>query len=256
MIRIFLIDESEEFRTQMIEALRAEGDMEVVGSAPNGAAALAKIGLNKPDAVLLNSVLPELDGVGVAQEIQKLFGADVPAMIMYSSFNIDAVMSQAVKAGVVYCFQKPFSVPILAERLRGILSRPEETIEERYCGERLEVAVTNIIHEVGIPAHIKGYHYVREAIIMAVNDLESINAITKILYPSIAKKFSTTPSRVERAIRHAIETAWSRGDVDVLNKLFGYTVSNDKGKPTNSEFIAMIADRLHLHLQGAAHSSV
>ena len=251
MIRIFLIDESEEFRTQMIEALRAEGDMEVVGSAPNGAAALAKIGLNKPDAVLLNSVLPELDGVGVAQEIQKLFGADVPAMIMYSSFNIDAVMSQAVKAGVVYCFQKPFSVPILAERLRGILSRPEETIEERYCGERLEVAVTNIIHEVGIPAHIKGYHYVREAIIMAVNDLESINAITKILYPSIAKKFSTTPSRVERAIRHAIEVAWDRGDLEMLQDYFGYTIHNFRGKPTNSEFIALVSDKMRLRLKVA-----
>ena len=254
MIRIFLIDESEEFRTQLEEALRREGDMEVVGQAHSGSSALSKISLNKPDVVLLSSVLPELDGVGVAQEIQKMFGSEVPAMIMYSSFNIDAVMGQAVKAGVVYCFQKPFSVPILAERIRGILHRTEEPVEERFGNERLEVAVTNIIHEVGIPAHIKGYHYVREAIIMAVNDLDSINAITKILYPSIAKKFSTTPSRVERAIRHAIETAWSRGDVDVLNKLFGYTVSNDKGKPTNSEFIAMIADRLHLHLQGAAQT--
>lgn len=255
MIRIFLIDESEEFRTQLEEAIGQESDMEVIGGASNGAAAIAKISLTKPDVILLSSVLPEIDGVGVAQEIRKLFGTDVPTMIMYSSFNIDAVMNQAVKAGVVYCFQKPFSVKILAERIRGILSHPEPMEEETFCGERLEVAVTNIIHEVGIPAHIKGYHYVREAIIMAVNDLESINAITKILYPSIAKKFSTTPSRVERAIRHAIETAWSRGDVDVLNKLFGYTVSNDKGKPTNSEFIAMIADRLHLHLQGAVQTS-
>lgn len=255
MIRVFLIDESEEFRNQLAEAFQQEGDMEVIGGASSGNAAIAKISLNKPDVILLSSVLPEIDGVGVAQEIQKLFGAESPTVIMYSSFNIDAVMSQAVKAGVVYCFQKPFSVKIAAERIRGILSRPEEPAAEKFCGERLEVAVTNIIHEVGIPAHIKGYHYVREAIVMAVNDLDSINAITKILYPSIAKKFSTTPSRVERAIRHAIETAWSRGDVDVLNKLFGYTVSNDKGKPTNSEFIAMIADRLHLHLQGAVQTS-
>jgi len=246
MIRIFLIDESEEFSAQLEEALQREGDMEVVGQAHSGRDAIAKISLNKPDVVLLSSVLPELDGVGVAQEIQKMFGADTPAMIMYSSFNIDAVMGQAVKAGVVYCFQKPFSVPIVAERIRGILNRTEGAVEERFGNERLEVAVTNIIHEVGIPAHIKGYHYVREAIIMAVNDLDSINAITKILYPSIAKKFSTTPSRVERAIRHAIELAWNRGRIETLEALFGYTIKNDRGKPTNSEFIAIIADKLRL----------
>ena len=249
MIRIFLIDENTEFKNQMEEFFRFEHDMEVVGSASGGREALAKLPGVRPDVILLCSVLPELDGVAVAQEVQKLFPNDLPVMIMYSSFNIDAVMSQAVKAGVVYSFQKPFSMQIMAERIRGIVVGSEEPTQNG--GERLEVAVTNIIHEVGIPAHIKGYHYVREAIIMAVEDMESLNAITKILYPGIAKKFSTTPSRVERAIRHAIETAWSRGDVDVLNKIFGYTVSHDKGKPTNSEFIAMIADRLHLEFQAA-----
>ena len=252
MIRIFLIDESAELKSQMEEFFRFEHDMEVVGSASSGREALAKLQTIRPDVILLSSVLPELDGVAVAQEVQKLFSPELPVMIMYSSFNIDAVMSQAVKAGVVYCFQKPFSMQIVAERIRGIVVGNEEAAPNVTGAERLEVAVTNIIHEVGIPAHIKGYHYVREAIMMAVEDLESLNAITKILYPGIAKKFSTTPSRVERAIRHAIETAWSRGDVDVLNKIFGYTVSNDKGKPTNSEFIAMIADRLHLEFRDPA----
>jgi len=249
MIRIFLIDENTEMKNQMEEFFRYEHDMEVVGSASVGREALAKLQTLRPDVILMSSVLPELDGVAVAQEVQKLFGADTPAMILYSSFNMDAVMNQAVKAGVVYSFQKPFSMQVVADRIRGIVTDGEEPIQNG--GERLEVAVTNVIHEVGIPAHIKGYHYVREAIMMAVRDMESLNAITKILYPGIAKKFSTTPSRVERAIRHAIETAWSRGDVDVLNKIFGYTISNDKGKPTNSEFIAMIADRLHLEFQSA-----
>ena len=233
---------------QMEEFFRSQQDMEVVGSASGGREALTKLQTLRPDVILMSSVLPELDGVAVAQEVQKLFGNDTPVMILYSSFNMDAVMNQAVKAGVVYSFQKPFSLQVVADRIRGIVSEGEPPANG---GERLEVAVTNIIHEVGIPAHIKGYHYVREAIVMAVEDMESLNAITKILYPGIAKKFSTTPSRVERAIRHAIETAWSRGDVDVLNKIFGYTISNDKGKPTNSEFIAMIADRLHLEFQSA-----
>lgn len=248
MIRIFLIDESTDMKHQMEEFFRSQHDMEVVGSASNGREALEKLRSIRADVILMSSVLPELDGVAVAQEVQKLFGGDTPAMILYSSFNMDAVMNQAVKAGVVYSFQKPFSMQVVADRIRGIVADEEPA---QNGGERLEVAVTNIIHEVGIPAHIKGYHYVREAIVMAVEDMESLNAITKILYPGIAKKFSTTPSRVERAIRHAIETAWSRGDVDVLNKIFGYTISNDKGKPTNSEFIAMIADRLHLEFQSA-----
>ena len=145
---------------------------------------------------------------------------------------------------------KPCTAQTVAQRVRDILEADRAAADRRLSAEPdIETMVTNVIHEIGVPAHIKGYQYLREAIIIAVGDMEVINAITKVLYPQVAKTFSTTPSRVERAIRHAIEVAWDRGDLDTLQRFFGYTVSNTKGKPTNSEFIALIADRLQLQLR-------
>ena len=207
-----------------------------------------------PDIVILNNILPQLDGLGVVQAINNMEMKKRPMFFMISSFASESLMAEANSLGVTYFLVKPFTLDTLIARIRmfrdSMLVHQEKAVEDKRAS--LELAVTNIIHEVGVPAHIKGYHYVREAIMMAVEDMEVINAITKVLYPAVAKKFGTTSSRVERAIRHAIETAWNRGDIDTLNSFFGYTVSNSKGKPTNSEFIAMIADKLHLQYKQRA----
>ena len=222
-----IIEESEEFT--------------VAGSVGDGAEALRLARQEAPDLVLMDVLLPGVDGFGVLKQLREL--EKMPKVILISAFCSDSVVSEAVELGASYFMFKPVERDALLDRMRALFSR--DLPEERHPVE-LKNLVTSVIHEIGVPAHIKGYQYLREAIMIAVDDMDVINAVTKVLYPEVAKRFSTTPSRVERAIRHAIEVAWDRGDLETLQKYFGYTVSNAKGKPTNSEFIAMIADRLVL----------
>lgn len=249
-IRVMIADGSEEFRTQLSQALSMEGDIDVVAAAGDGLDALAQAAESHPDVVLLDLILPKLDGLAVLQRMGDT-GAQ-PATLVVSAFYNESMVLRCAELGAYYFMPKPCDVGELICRIRqsvtpralpspglgaGRAARPERN---------LEAVVTEIIHEIGVPAHIKGYQYLREAIMITIGDMDVINAVTKVLYPEVAKKFATTPSRVERAIRHAIEVAWDRGDIETLQKYFGYTVSNIKGKPTNSEFIAMIADCISL----------
>ena len=251
--RILIADANDEFRTILSDALNAEEDLDVVGAVSNGVDALLKNAELQPDIVIMDLVLAKLDGLEVLQRLTE--SDNHPQTIILSSFITPKLVSDCSRLGADYFILKPCEMPMLLSRIR-MLSHPSkafpslgfETTDLRRGQDQddLEAMVTDVIHEIGVPAHIKGYQYLREAIILTINDMEMINAVTKVLYPAVAKKFGTTPSRVERAIRHAIEVAWDRGDIEVLQKFFGYTVSNIKGKPTNSEFIAMIADSLTL----------
>ena len=205
----------------------------------------------RPDILVLDLMLAKQDGLSVLKAIS---GMDrKPAVLATSRFVTDFVASAAANLGVRYLMLKPCDMTALVARLEEIRGgESQRQPSAQRSGTNIETLVTGIIHEIGVPAHIKGYQYLREAIIIAVNDMDVINAITKVLYPQVAKTFQTTPSRVERAIRHAIEVAWDRGDLDTLQRFFGYTVSNTKGKPTNSEFIALIADKLQLQLKNSS----
>lgn len=251
-IKVLIAEENKDFRTLLAGAVESESGFELAGTCSDGAEALRLSEMTAPDVIVLSSLLPSLDGLGVCKAIRQSKMAKKPIVFMTSISSNEALAEASAKLGVTYFMAKPFSPETLLERIRmfvgdGGISRRADL--PAASDESVELLVTSIIHEIGVPAHIKGYHYLREAIILAVRDIDIINAITKVLYPTVARKFSTTPSRVERAIRHAIETAWNRGDLDTLNKFFGYTVSNTKGKPTNSEFIAMIADKLNLELK-------
>lgn len=251
-LKIILADDSNDMLFLLRDRLNAEPNFQVIETVSDGDVLVEKILASNPDVVIFNNLLPKLDGLGVVAKINEYDLRKRPIFLMTSSFVNDALAAEANGLGISYLLAKPFDVETLISRLNMITNviTPRMSDDDRRA--LLARSVTNIIHEVGVPAHIKGYHYVREAIIMAVEDMDILNAITKVLYPSVAKKFDTTPSRVERAIRHAIETAWNRGDIDTLNRFFGYTVSNSKGKPTNSEFIAMIADKLSLEVHSHA----
>ena len=255
-IKVLIADAGEDYRTLLRDTLRAEEDMEVVGTAADGAEALALLEREKPDVLLLDLVLPRVDGVEVLRRMGET-GAQ-PAVLVVSAFFNQQMISRCAELGAWYFNPKPCDVPALTERIRqsvrSVHAEPAAIADFRPREPDLETTVTEVIHEIGVPAHIKGYQYLREAIILTINDMEIINAVTKVLYPAVAKKFGTTPSRVERAIRHAIEVAWDRGDLETLQKFFGYTVSNIKGKPTNSEFIAMIADCLSLRRKTQARA--
>ena len=238
---VILADASEEFRAMLQEAIEQAGEFTVAASTGNGVEALRLIEERKPDLLLTDVALPGLDGLGLLKAAKEMDCC--PKAIIVSAFCGHQTLADAEKLGVCYYLPKPCEPASLVERMHGIFEGPASPDLRVHA---LRNTVTNVIHEIGVPAHIKGYQYLREAIIIAVNDMEVINAVTKVLYPAVAKRFGTTPSRVERAIRHAIEVAWDRGDLETLQKYFGYTVSNTKGKPTNSEFIAMIADRLML----------
>ena len=238
---VLLADANEEFRGLLRNAIERSGEFTVVGSAGDGMEAVRLIGQYRPELVVMDVVLPGLDGLGVLKQLKDR--GDAAKVIMLSAFCGDRVVAEAMELGASYFLSKPFETEALLDRMHSVFGQP--AAPESGSGT-LKNMVTSIIHEIGVPAHIKGYQYLREAIIIAVDDMDVINAVTKVLYPEVAKRFATTPSRVERAIRHAIEVAWDRGDLETLQKYFGYTVSNAKGKPTNSEFIAMIADRLVL----------
>ena len=238
---VLLADANEEFRTLVRGIIDETEEFTVVGSVGDGAEALRLARQEAPDLLLMDVLLPGLDGFGVLKQLREL--ERPPKVILISAFCRDSVVSEAVELGASYFLTKPVEQNALLDRMRALFGR-EPAAEEPPA--ELKNLVTSVIHEIGVPAHIKGYQYLREAIMIAVDDMDVINAVTKVLYPEVAKRFNTTPSRVERAIRHAIEVAWDRGDLETLQKYFGYTVSNAKGKPTNSEFIAMITDRLVL----------
>ncbi len=251
-IKVIIAEENLDLRNHMTDCIGAQNDFEVVFSSGNGAAVIEELKSSSPDALVVNTVLTEVDGFGVVSALDTLALKKRPVVFMISPFATEQLMEEAAELGVTYFMIKPFRIETLIDRLRMFAG--DNAISRRAdlpaaSQESIELMVTSILHEIGVPAHIKGYQYLREGIILAVNNIDIINSITKVLYPTVAKKYETTPSRVERAIRHAIETAWNRGDIDTLNKFFGYTVSNTKGKPTNSEFIAMISDKLTLELK-------
>ena len=249
---VIIADNTEEFCSSLTAALKRAGGFQVLGTANDGEQAIRMVNERKPDVLVLDLMLAKQDGLSVLKAISSM--ERQPVTLATSRFVTDYVATAAANLGVRYLMLKPCDMTALVERLeeiRGGESNQHLTTARRTSPTSIESMVTSIIHEIGVPAHIKGYQYLREAIIIAVNDMDVINAITKVLYPQVAKTFQTTPSRVERAIRHAIEVAWDRGDLDTLQRFFGYTVSNTKGKPTNSEFIALIADKLQLQLKGA-----
>ena len=252
-VRVLVADPGEDFRKLLSEAIQSEGDMEAIGPAGDGAEALRLCAEEHPDVIVTELVLPKLDGLSLLETLRR--SDEPPAPIVVSGFYNDRVVSSCSELGALYFMPKPCDVPTLLTRIRYVAALSRGSAAPASSGiaivpspreQSLESVVTDVIHEIGVPAHSKGYQYLREAIIITVNDMDAINAVTKVLYPAVAKKFSTTPSRVERAIRHAIEVAWDRGDIETLQRFFGYTISNIKGKPTNSEFIAMIADSLTL----------
>ena len=246
---IMIADNSEEFCVSLSTALQRTERFNLVGTACDGEQALQLLEERKPDILVLDLMLAKKDGLSI---LKSMAGWERrPAVVATSGFMTDYVASAAAGLGVAYLILKPCDMEALVDRLEELRFDTGRSIPIRRApGQSIEALVTGIIHEIGVPAHIKGYQYLREAIIIAVGDMDVINAITKVLYPQVAKTFQTTPSRVERAIRHAIEVAWDRGDLDTLQRFFGYTVSNTKGKPTNSEFIALIADKLQLQLKG------
>ena len=248
--KVLVADASEIFCKEIAEKLRQTENLELLGYAVDGDEAIQMTLKHQPDVLVLDLMLPKNDGISVLEAIA---GMDKkPVTLATSRVITDYVASAAANLGVRCLMLKPCDMSALVERLEQILDGENLLTPERSNDKcSIESMVTGIIHEIGVPAHIKGYQYLREAIIIAVEDMDVINAITKVLYPQVAKSFGTTPSRVERAIRHAIEVAWDRGDLDTLQRFFGYTVSNTKGKPTNSEFIALIADKLQLQLKSA-----
>ena len=241
---VLLADANEEFRTMLREEIEKSESFAVVGSTGNGTEVLALANERRPDLLVMDVILPGQDGLSVLRQLKA--GGIMPKVILLSAFCADQVVTEASDLGVSYFLPKPCEISGLLERMQAVFAQPAPAEDHASA---LKNMVTSVIHEIGVPAHIKGYQYLREAIMITVEDMGVINAVTKVLYPAVAKRFATTSSRVERAIRHAIEVAWDRGDLETLQKYFGYTVSNAKGKPTNSEFIAMIADRLVLEMR-------
>ena len=238
---VLLADANEEFRGMLRDSIEKTEEFAVVGSVGDGREALRFIEERRPNLVVLDMVLPGMDGMHLLRQV-KSEGKGTKCIFL-SGFFTEKILAEAAELGADYFLTKPCEMNALLDRMHSVFEG--ESVQEDETSW-LKNRVTEVIHEVGVPAHIKGYQYLREAIMIAVEDMDVINAVTKVLYPAVAKRFSTTPSRVERAIRHAIEVAWDRGDLDTLQKYFGFTVNSAKGKPTNSEFIAMISDRLVL----------
>ena len=255
-IKVCIVDDNRELVGLLEEYISSQEDMEVTGVAYNGQDCLEILKDSDPDVLLLDIIMPHLDGLAVLDKIRDLDKPVLPNVIMLTAFGQEDVTKNAVELGASYFILKPFDMNNLGTHIRQVSgkakgglrkgSTPGYRSHTEQKPKNLDASITSIIHEIGVPAHIKGYLYLREAISMVYNDIELLGSITKVLYPDIAKKYNTTASRVERAIRHAIEVAWSRGNIDSISSLFGYTVSMSKAKPTNSEFIAMVADKLRL----------
>ncbi|MDO4485393.1 MAG: sporulation transcription factor Spo0A [Bacillota bacterium] len=257
-IRIGIADDNKEFCDILCDYFAGKEDIDLVFVSHDGIKTIENIKSMQPEILILDMIMPHLDGLGVLEAINNIELEKYPRTIVLSAVGQEQITQKAISLGAEYYIVKPFNLDILMKRinqLAGIRDSGENNMnyaraiftDKKDDDEKsLEIEITNIIHEIGVPAHIKGYHYLRDAIRMAVEDMELLGAVTKELYPAIAKANNTTPSRVERAIRHAIEVAWNRGRLETINALFGYTIQNDKGKPTNSEFIAIIADKLRL----------
>ena len=257
-LKVAIADDNERMLRLLGDIIESDGELDVIGTARDGEEAYQVIKTKEPDVVLLDIVMPKLDGLGVLDRVNN--DASIkkhPTFIMISAIGQEKITEDACNRGADYYIMKPFDNDMVLNRIkhvRGSAGDGSAEIRKINAYEKaedlternLETDVTEIIHEIGVPAHIKGYQYLRDAIIMSVNDMDMLNSITKVLYPTIAKKYQTTASRVERAIRHAIEVAWSRGKMDTIDEMFGYTIHNGKGKPTNSEFIALITDRIRL----------
>ncbi len=257
-LNVAIADDNEKMVQLLGDIVKSDDELNVVGTAKDGVEACKIIREKEPDVVLLDIVMPKLDGLGVLTKINNDRSLKKhPAFIVISAIGQEKITEDAFNLGADYYIMKPFDNDMVIGQIKLIRDRSMQKTNdtkkanayEKYqepTQRDLEADVTDIIHEIGVPAHIKGYQYLREAIMMSVKEIDMLNSITKILYPTIAKKYQTTPSRVERAIRHAIEVAWSRGKMDTIDELFGYTINNGKGKPTNSEFIALIADKIRL----------
>lgn len=255
---VVIADDNREFSEILTRFISSHEEFQIVGIARDGIEALDILNKENPDVLILDIIMPHLDGLGVLERLSEINLTNPPKVIILSAVGQDKITQKAIELGAEYYVVKPFDFKVFIKRLKQIAGMESSSIKSSEnkinyeidknipTEKNLEARITKIIHEIGIPAHIKGYLYLREAINMVIEDMDFLGAITKELYPSIAAKFNTTPSRVERAIRHAIEVAWSRGRIDTINKLFGYTVNNNKGKPTNSEFIALIADKIRL----------
>jgi len=267
-IEVFLADDNREFTNLLSEYIQEQDDMTVIGVAYNGEEVIRQLEDTRrvPDVMILDIIMPHLDGLGVLEKLRDMNLSPMPKIIMLTAFGQENITQRAVQLGASYYILKPFDMDVLANRIRqlagssgSVTSSVSSSISTSSTSssirsnivpigkpKNLDANITSIIHEIGVPAHIKGYQYLREAITMVYNNIEILGAITKTLYPAIAEKFKTTPSRVERAIRHAIEVAWTRGNIDSISHLFGYTINIAKSKPTNSEFIAMVADKLRI----------
>lgn len=254
-LKVAIADDNVKMLNMLEEIINLDKELNVVGKATNGKDMCQIIREKQPDVVLLDLIMPKMDGLTVMENVNRDISVKKPPyFIVITAVGKESITEDAFNKGANYYVMKPFNNENLLNRIKTVRrvfqnhdKKKEEIVENRQVrtGD-LENHVTNLLHEIGIPAHIKGYHYLRDAIMMAVDDMDVLNAITKVLYPTVAKKYQTTSSRVERAIRHAIEVAWSRGKLDTLDELFGYTVSMGKGKPTNSEFIALVADTIQL----------
>lgn len=256
-LNVAIADDNERIVDLLSHIIENDRELELVGQADNGKDIYKIIKEKQPDVVLLDIIMPKVDGLTVMEKVnQDEELKKHPRFIVVSGVGQEHITEDAFQRGAAYYIMKPFDNEMVLDKIKHIkrdypvrgseMNRSFTAEKNPKTSRNLELDVTNIIHEIGVPAHIKGYQYLRDAIILSVDDMEMLNSITKILYPTIAKMHQTTPSRVERAIRHAIEVAWSRGKMDTIDELFGYTVSNGKGKPTNSEFIALIADKIRL----------
>ena len=255
-IKVLVADDNREFCGILRDYFSNEPDFEMVGVCANGMEVLDVLEKKEVEVLILDLIMPYMDGIGVLEKINELNLRVRPKIIILTAFGQENITQKAVQLGADYYILKPFNLQVLGDRVkqvaRDVKLRTDgvtsvSTVSMHPASPKnLEVEVTKVIHEIGVPAHVKGYQYLRDAIMLVVDEINYLGAVTKELYPTIAQKYDTTPSRVERAIRHAIELAWDRGDIDKINKFFGYTISGEKGKPTNSEFIAIIADRLRL----------
>ncbi|MBR5233599.1 MAG: sporulation transcription factor Spo0A [Clostridia bacterium] len=255
--KVLLSQDNGEFSSKCMKILESTG-YSVTSVEKNGNLIISSIEKRMPDIIIMEAFMPGLDAIGVINKINAMHTAVKPLVCVISSIVNSEFEHRLLSCGADYYFIRPVEPSAVAERINFLVSSKElnsssiASVNSMNCSvsdNDLEVTVSEIMHQIGVPAHIKGYHYLREAIILSINDTEMINSVTKLLYPTIAKSFNTTSSRVERAIRHAIEVAWDRGDVDVLSAYFGYTIQNTRGKPTNSEFIAMISDKLRLKMK-------
>lgn len=251
-VKVLIGDDGVEYGIACASTLRGQG-MYVMTRPKDGTALLETIKSDAPDVVVMDAILPHMDAIELMKKVQAS-GGKRPQFIVTSAYDNPFIEKQVMQGGAAYFMLKPFEISALGERITS-LTQGGMTGRNAPGTENMEIVVTDVIHQLGVPAHIKGYHYLREAILSSIEDPELLESVTKLLYPTVAKRFDTTSSRVERAIRHAIEIAWDRGNLDTLNAFFGYTVNTCKGKPTNSEFIALITDKLRLQHRVAMRQS-